>query len=263
MSTVEEVIRTAQTPETAEKRYRSMIRAAAAGRRHGIDPSIVEASGRFQVDCERDLQTARRRYRAVQQIEEADVTLQRLAENPPAPRPTAETLVSEFRTLGQLSAALALVRNPNAITPSEERWHSEQRDAKTAKGRALGLLRATADKALDQRQRNAREEIARYHEAVADRARLVAKRDDLVQQINKQRVATDEDKQAALGLRREHAGVVRRIESARALDVELIAKLEVEIEEVARLQLQADQIDFTSPTPGAASERLDVLASQR
>ena len=256
MSTVGEVLET-HTPQQRESRYRAMVKAIAAGRRHEPDPAIVEQSGRFECDLKADLDRAKRRYRAVQEIEEAEVELKRLAENPPPPRPQRSDLVSSYATLGELLDALDLVRSP-ATMRQVDMLHSQARSAaKTKKAHALGFLRVSADKSLDQRDRSARQEIARAQQVVADKANLKAKRDELMNKINKARVATEEEKAAALATRREHAGIVRRLESIKEIDREAITRLQGEIEKVAELQLNWEEMQFTEPTPGAASERPD------
>ena len=236
------------SPETAEKKYRSMIRAVAAGRRHECDPSITEASGRFAVDCESDLEKARRRVRAVADIEAAHVEIKRLAEIVPTPRPNASDLVEAYPTVGELGMALYATQNPHAAWGPTARHEQQQRDAKSRISVARNFLRFSADKDLDRKSRDARGLIAKVGRDHADLANLESKRADLLAKINGMRVVTEEEKSSAVTLRREYAKLGKRIAAAHVPDVESTAKLAAEIAAAEASELDPAQLEFSKPS---------------
>lgn len=245
--TVSEVLEK-HTPEQAESRYRSMIVAVASGRRHEVDPAITEASGRFECDGQQDLEVARRRVQAVAEIEAATATLAELEKNPPLPRPQRFDLVANYRTLGELGVALYAVQNFQAIWGPDADHSHARAAARAAINSACSFLRFSADKSLDRRERDCRQEIVRLQAAVAEQADLVARRDALLKTANRPGVRP-EDRETSVAARKEYANVCRRLDSIASLDGELVAKCQGEIEEVGRAQLDPAQMEFSKPSP--------------
>ena len=245
---VEQVIQTTYTPEQCEKRYRTMIRAIASGRRQSVDPSITEASGRFQVDAEKDLAVARRRVQAVQRIEAAQARLVELRANPPQPPPNGQTPLSEFSTLGELAVAIAFLNGRNALWGPKVDWDAAVSEAGGEIKRAVGHLRATSDLSIDESIRSARASIQRVNEAVAERAALQEKLDDLRRQIEKSNPQTEEAKTSALALRAEFGQVAKRLAALSEPDMEAISAAQAEIDKLAGSQLSPENLQFTEPS---------------
>ena len=248
MSTVEEVVSTSYTPEQCKKRRRSMILAVAAGRRHEIDPTITEAAGCFAIDDERDLAKARRRVEDSKRIEEARARLAELRSNPPTPPPTRETPLSSFRTLGELALAIKMLNTPGALWGPKVDWDHAVREAEATIKRAQGHLRATSALEIDEKIRAAKSSIQRVNEAIAERAGLQEKLDDLRRQIEKSNPQTEEAKTSALALRAEFGQVAKRLAALSEPDMEAISAAQAEIDKLAGSQLSPENLQFTEPS---------------
>lgn len=245
------------TAEQREKAYCTMVRAVARGDRHEIDPAITEASGRFAIDAEKDLEVANRRVKAVADMEAARAELRRLAENPPPPRPTAQTPISEFTTLGQLAAALRLAADPMvAFAPDADHTHAKA-TARATINRSRSFLVWSADRELDIKATRARQEITRVTEAQAERGALEARRDKLAARINKP-AHSEEARAEVIAARREHPQVCRRIANIASLDSERVNQLQGEIEAAQAAQLDAANMEFTRPNTEPSKPRPDM-----
>ena len=248
MSTVEEVVSTSYTPEQCKKRRRSMILAVAAGRRHEIDPTITEAAGCFAIDDERDLAGARRRVEDSKRIEAAQQRLAELKANPPVPPPNGRTLLTEFRTLGELAAAVFLLNNRNTLWgPQVDHDHAVSEAEATIK-RAESYLRATSDLSIDESIRSAKRTIERTHQAIAERTELQERLANLKALLDRANPRSEQERAAILSQRAEYADLSKRLAALPEPDHEAIATAEAEIEKLAESQLDAANLQFSDPS---------------
>ena len=247
-STVEEIVSTSYTPEQREKRYRTMIRAIASSRRQSVDPAIVEASGRFMVDAERDLAGARRRVQAVKEIEAARAELKRLREIIPTARPTADDPVEKYPTVGQLAMAVYAVQNPRALWGPVVDHGNAITEAEGEIKRAQSYLRSTSALEIDQRIRDCKATIERTGQAEAEREALVEKLADLKGLLDGANPRSDEQRAQVMAQRAEHAQLRKRLAGSPDVDHEAIATAEAEIEQLTASQLLPENLEFSKPS---------------
>ena len=247
MSTVEALVAESD-PKLAEKHYKSMIRAVAARRRHEIDPGIVEASGRFAVDSERDQAIARRRVEAVQRIEEAKQRLVELRANPPTPAPTRETPLSEFETIGQVALVVAFLNGRNTLWGPKVDHDHAVREAEGEIKKAQSYLRSTSALEIDEQIRAARATIERTRQAEAERAELQERLANLKSLLDRANPRSEEDRAEVLARRAEYAEFRKRFDGLPDVDHEAAARAGDEIEKLAEAQLDPSQMEFSQPS---------------
>lgn len=138
-----------ESAETIERKYQSMIRAVAAGRRGELDPKLTAASRRFEIDAAKDLAVACKRVKYVALVADSDAKLAELEQNLPAARPTADTLLSSLTTLADLLNAIGAVQHPHHATLDQKIWSDAKNDARTERQKAISWLRFSADESID------------------------------------------------------------------------------------------------------------------
>ncbi len=249
MSMLETIV--PQTPQTADRKYKSMIRAVGAGRRHEVDPAIVETSGRFTADAEADADVSRKRHQSVLDVEQGIATMAELEANPPAPRPTLQTPISDFKTIGEIIAAIHLVENPHSVVTTEKLlWTEKYQAARKRVRQAKVYLQRTADKSLDEKGNGTLNEISRLQQVGANRANLIERRANLKKRLD----AGDGD----LGLRREFATLGKRIGALpESTDSDVIARLQADVERTEQSKLDPANQEFAGATTPRRKTSID------
>ena len=247
MSTVGEVLEK-HTPQQAEARYKTMIRAVARGDRHEVDPAIVEASGRFMVDAERDLAIARRRVQDSKRIEAARARLTELQATPPTPPPTRETPLSEFETIGQVALVVAFLNNRNTLWGPKVDHDAAVREAEGEIKKAQSYLRSTSALEIDEQIRAARAAIERAHRASDAKVQLSEKIANLKATLDRANPRSPEARAAILSQRAEYVQLQKQLEKLPDVDREAATRAGDEIERLSELQLDPSQLQFSEPS---------------
>ena len=225
-----------------------MVKALASGRRQSVDPAIIEASGRFAVDCEKDLSVARRRVEDSKRIEAAQQRLAELRSNPPVPPPTRETPLEQFKTLGELAAAIMLINNKAALWGPRVDWDHAVRAEEATIKKAVGYLRSSSDLSIDEKIRAARASIQRVNEATAERANLAERLDDLKRKLDRANPRSERERSEVLAQRAEYSKLKKQAEGLPDVDTEAVEKAEAEIAKLQEQQLLPENMQFTEPS---------------